>query len=92
MDTSSRRPKEHDGILSALGAAIDVLTATRDCCSIPPAGVVFGSVIALLTMIRVRFFLFRDDKLCIHTYTGLDGQRTGLRRARVGLRRYLSGP
>jgi hypothetical protein len=92
MDANSQRPKGRDGVLSSLNMAIDVINLAKDIVDIAPAKGAFGSVSALLTMIRVCFFLFREDRLRVHVYLGLDGERAGLRRARVELRRYLQSP
>ena len=56
MDTKSRRPKGRDNTLSSLNVTIEALNLAKDICGIAPAKAVFGSVSALLTMIRVRFF------------------------------------
>jgi hypothetical protein len=73
MDTSSQRPKGRDGALSSLNAAIDAINLTKDAVDIAPAKAAFGSVSALLTMIRVRFFLFYDDELRDLMLPGFDG-------------------
>ena len=73
MDTSSQRPKGQDGALSSLNAAIDAINPAKDAADIAPAKAAFGSVSALLTMIRVRFFLFYDDELRDLMYPGFDG-------------------
>jgi hypothetical protein len=85
MDVNSQQPKGRDGALSSLNMAIDAINLAKDIVDIAPAKAAFGSVSALLTMIRVRFFLFCSDELQAHVYPGLDGERTGLRRTRVGL-------
>jgi hypothetical protein len=72
--------------------AIDALNLAKDIVDIAPAKAAFGSVSALLTMIRVRFFTSCDDGLQADTYPGLNGEPTGLRRAWVELRRYLQSP
>ena len=92
MDANSQRPKGRDGALSSLNMAIDALNLAKDIVDVAPAKAAFGSVSALLTMIRVRFCLFCDDELRAHVYPGLDGERTRLCRARVELRRYLHSP
>jgi hypothetical protein len=55
MALASQRPKGRDGVLSTLDVVIQTLNLAKDACGIPPAQAVFGSVSALLTMIRVRF-------------------------------------
>jgi hypothetical protein len=92
MDPNSQRRRGREGTLSSLNVAIDTINLAKDIVDIAPAKAAFGSVSALLTMIRVRLFLFCDGELPIHVYTGLDGKRTGLRRAWVELRRHLSSP
>jgi hypothetical protein len=93
MDTNTQRPKGRDGTLSTLNVTIDALNIAKDVVDIAPAKAAFGSVVALLTMIRVRFFLFCDDGLQVHTYiSGLDGEPAGLRHSRVELCRYLQSP
>jgi len=49
------RPKGRDGVLSTLNVAIEILTLAKEVSSITPAKAAFGSVSALLTMIRVGF-------------------------------------
>ena len=61
MDPSSQRPKGRDSVLSSLNVAIDAINLAKDIVDIAPAKAAFGSVSALLTMIRVHFFLFCDD-------------------------------
>ena len=89
MDPNSQRPKGRDRIFSSLNLAIEALNIAKDASGIPPAQAVFGSVSALLTMIRVRFLLFYDDELRVDTYLGHDGQPDGLHRTWVILRRCL---
>jgi len=55
METRSQRPKGRDGFLSALNVAIEALDLAKEISCISPAKAVFGSVIVLLTMIKVRF-------------------------------------
>jgi hypothetical protein len=92
MDANSQRQKGRDDALSSLNMAVDAINLAKDIVDIAPAKAAFGSVSALLTMIRVRFFLFCNDELQVHMYPGLDGERTRLRRARVELRRHLQSP
>ena len=56
MHTNSKRPKGWDGVLSSLNVAINTMNLAKDIVDIAPAQAAFGSVSALLTMIRVRFF------------------------------------
>jgi hypothetical protein len=92
MDANSRQPKGRSAALSSLNVAIDALNIAKDIVDIAPAKAAFGSVSALLTMIRVRFCSFCEDGLQAHAYPGLDGERTGIRRARAELRRHLQSP
>jgi hypothetical protein len=89
MDTYPQRPKGRDGALSTLNVTIDALNLAKDIVDIAPAKAAFGSVIALLTMINVRLFLYCDNGLWVHTCPGLDGEPVGLRRSWIELRRYL---
>jgi len=73
METNSRRLKGRDNTLSSLNVAIEALNLAKEISFITPAKAVFASVGSLLTMIRVRPRLFRDDELLVHTYSGLDG-------------------
>jgi hypothetical protein len=57
MQAKSQRPKERDGVLSALGITIETLNLAKEICSVTPAKAAFGSVAVLLTMIRVCFLL-----------------------------------
>jgi hypothetical protein len=75
MDANSQRPKGRDGALSSLNVAIDAMNLAKDIVDIAPAKAAFGSVGALLTMIRVRLFLLYKDELWVHAYPGLDGER-----------------
>ena len=89
MDTNPQRPKGRDGALSSLNVAIDAMNLAKDIVDIAPAKAAFGSVSALLTMIRVRLFTSCDDGLQADTYPGLNGEPVGLRRSWIELRRYL---
>jgi len=72
MDTKSQRPRRRDDALSSLNAAIDGLDLAKEIASITPVKAVFGSVSVLLTMVRVRFFLFCGDGPQVHMYPGFD--------------------
>jgi hypothetical protein len=87
--TPSQQPKGRDGVLLTLDAAIQALGLAKDSCGIPPAQIAFGSASVLLATIRVRFLLLYEDGLLIGVYLGHDGQRSGLRRLRAGLRRCM---
>ena len=73
MDANSQRSKGRDSILSSLNMAIDAINLAKDIVDIAPAKATFGTVSALLTMIRVRFFLFCLDDPRVLMYPGLDG-------------------
>ena len=92
MADKSQRPRGRDAVLSSLNMAIDALNLAKELSSVTPAKAVFGTVTILLTMIKVRSLLFRDEIFPAHTWPGHDGQRSGLRRRRAVLRRYLQGP
>ena len=79
-------PKDQNGVLSPLKAAIDELNLSKELASIVLAKDAFATVGTLLTMIRVRFLLFCHETFQAHTWPGLYGRRTGLRRARIFLR------
>ena len=79
MDVNPKRPKGRDGVLSSLNVTIEALNLAKEISGIAPAKAAFGSVSALLTMIRVHFLPFCDDEFQIHIRLGLDGQRTGVR-------------
>lgn len=63
METESKRPKEREGAISVLDSAIGALNFVEKNSSIAPAKIVFTSVSALLTTIRVRSLLFCNDLL-----------------------------
>ena len=79
MDTDAQRPKRRDNVLSTLNMTIEVLNLAKEASSITPAKAAFGSVSAILAMIRVRFFLFYLDKFPAHVHVGLNEQPSGLR-------------
>jgi len=51
MATNSRRPKERDGVLSALNVLIEASNLAKEISSATPARAVFGSFAVILTMI-----------------------------------------
>jgi len=85
MEVRARRPKDREGTLSKLNAAIEVVNLAEKISSITPAKAAFASVGLLLTMVKVCLLLFWNELLQAHTYPGLDGQRAGIRQTRVGL-------
>jgi len=48
-------PKEQEGAISALDAAMEALNLAKEISTIAPAKAVFGSVSVVLVMIRVSF-------------------------------------
>ena len=85
MATNSRGSQTRDGLLNAAIDALNLLKISKA----TPAKAVSGSVLALLATIRVRSLLFFGDGFLTRIYSGLDGQRTGIRRSCTVLRRYL---
>jgi len=55
MDAETKPSKRRDNVISSLNMAIDVLNIAKEVSSITPAKAVFGSVSALIVMIKVRF-------------------------------------
>ena len=78
MTDKSQRRKGGSKVIPALNMAIDGLNIAKEATNATPAYPVFGSVAALLTMIRVGSLLFREDMCEAYTWLGYDGQRTGL--------------
>lgn len=58
MASDSRRLKRRDSTLSTLNGAIDALNIAKELSSVAQAKAVFGSVGVLLTVIKVRGFVF----------------------------------
>lgn len=79
MQTNSQRPKRRDGVLSTLIVTIETLNLAKEICSITPARAAFGSVSALLTMIKVSILLLSNHGVPVHVSPGVDDQRTGVR-------------
>ena len=90
MEVMPQRPKDREGVISTLNAAIEAVNLEKEISAIMPAGVAFGSGSVLLAMIRIHFLLFRNDLLQVHTYPGFNDQRNGSCRAWAVLRQYLS--
>ena len=59
MDENTQRRR--DGALSLLNAAIEAMNLAKEVSSATPAKAVFGSVSAILVMIRVGPLLVRPD-------------------------------
>lgn len=62
MNTDTQSQKRRDNVISSLDMAIDALNLAGNISSITPAKAVFGSVIVILTMIRVCFFALLIDR------------------------------
>jgi len=65
MDAKSRRPKDREGAISALNAAIEAMNLAEGLSTITPAKEVFGSLGVTLTILRVSscWFVLIDCKL-----------------------------
>ena len=87
MATKPQESDARDGLLFSLNAAIDALGLAKEISM--PAKAIFGSVSALLTMIRVCSLLFCYDGALTRIYSGFHGQRSGLHQSWVALRRDL---
>ena len=57
MTTKSQQPKDKEGAISALDGFIKVLDFAKEVASNTPAKAAFGSVIVILTMVRVSHLL-----------------------------------
>ena len=57
MEAKSQRPTERDGLISTLNGFIDVLNIAKEALSNTPAKAAFGSVVAILAMVRVSHLL-----------------------------------
>ena len=68
MATKSQRQKERENTLSLLDAAIEAINLAKEISSITPAKAVFGTVSALLMMIKVCF---------LHSVVGCPGFTRG---------------
>ena len=58
MAANSQRPKGRGRLLSTFNVTIEALNLAKEISNITTAKAVFGSVSALLTIIKVSFFLF----------------------------------
>ena len=66
MDAKSKRQKRRENTLSLLNVAIEALNLAKEASGATPAKAIFGSVSALLTMIRVCFPLVFDNIPQVH--------------------------
>jgi len=74
MATKSQRPTPaREGTVSTLNAAIEAMDLAEKISSITPAKAVFGTVVILLTIIKVCFLLFRDEMFQVHMQPGING-------------------
>ena len=73
MTTKSRRPEGREGAASLLNAAIEATNLAEKLSSITPAQAVFGTVGALLTIIKVCSLLL-CSMFQAHAKPGIDGQ------------------
>ena len=74
MTSTSQRQEGRVRVIPTLDVFIQVLSIAKDTCGIPPAQVAFGSASVLLTMIRVRPPLLREDKYVTCASLGHIGQ------------------
>jgi len=82
MTTKSQRQKRRNATLLSLNAAIEALNLMKGATSITPVPAVFGTVGALLTMIRARF----PSSPAIHSSTSnLDSMANKGELAKIGL-------
>ena len=61
MEAEPQRLRGRESIISALNVAIEALNLAKELSSITPARAVFGSVSAILTMIKVSLLFFVDQ-------------------------------
>ena len=73
MAAKSQRQNRQYNVLPLLTAAIEAMNLAKELSSATPAKAVFGTVGILLTMIKVRFYLFLDNPLRVHMWPGLNG-------------------
>ena len=66
--SSSQKPTGRDGVLTTLDLFIQTLNIAKDACGLPPAQVALSSASTLLTMIRVRFSLFREENVLTRVF------------------------
>ena len=70
---SSKRQQRQESVLSLLNAAIEAMNLAKEASSATPAKAIFGTVSALLTMIKVRFPPSSDCTFKVHTESGING-------------------
>jgi len=74
MDPKSQRPKHRDVAFSSLNAAVEALNLAKELSSFTPAKAVFGTVSAILTIIRVSFLPVCVERLRDEMDLGHDDQ------------------
>ena len=92
MEPKTQQPKEQEDTVSALNAFIEALNIAKEVSSITPAKAVFGTASILLAMIRVSPTPYFASRCWAEMALGRDGQSSGLRRARAGVRQRLPRP
>ena len=70
---SSKREKRQESVLSLLNAAIEAMNLAKEVSSATPAKAIFGTVSALLTMVKVRFPPSSDGTSKVHAESGING-------------------
>ena len=66
MDTNPQRQERQENTLSVLNVTIDALNLAKEISSATPAKAIFGSVGALLSMIRVSLLLVSGNMPQVH--------------------------
>jgi len=79
MDIETQRQNRQDNVLSTLNATIEAANIAKEATYITPLRAVFGTVSAILTMIRVSFPLVYVDGLRAEMRLGFNDQPGGLR-------------
>ena len=57
MESKSERPEGKEGVISVLNGFIEALNLAKEVASNTPAKAAFGSVVAILAMVRVSHLL-----------------------------------
>jgi serine/threonine protein kinase len=84
-DPQNCRPKRRNDALSTLNAAIEYMDLAKQIPGIAPARAVFASAETILTLIMVCLHSATIDFHSLDIYSGVDDQRTGMRRTGVTL-------
>ena len=76
MDAKSskgwKRPSQ-ESVISALNVTIEAMNLAKEVSSVAPTKAVFGSVSAILTMIKVCFLPSSDGTSKVHAESGING-------------------